>query len=99
MFFSPNIAARFLRLTIALLVASVPSLCRAQHDRVTIGPGLLTFPEIAQAVSTPTKRVECAPRVRHRAAFLYLKERPRAEAMKILAKGLDVVFQYYLYLC
>jgi hypothetical protein len=57
---------------------------------IRFGPGLMTLPEIAEKLSTAGQPVRCAPGLRHRAAFVYLKERPRAQAESILAAALDV---------
>lgn len=59
---------------------------------VRLGPGLMTFPEIAEQLFTPERPVRCAHALRQRAAFVYLKERPREQAEQLLARGLGIAF-------
>src|SRR5260221_1024317 len=59
---------------------------------VSIGPDLLTFPEIANKLSVGGHTVVCSPSLRQRAAFVYLKSRPWDRACSWLAQGLQCQF-------
>lgn len=61
--------------------------------RLTLGPGVLTFSEIAQKLSIEGRKVELEPGMQYRAAYVYLKNRTWDDATKQLAAGLEVQFR------
>jgi hypothetical protein len=63
---------------------------QVEEPKVRIGPGLLTFGQLADALSVPGRRVQCLRALRDRAAFVSLKERPWSEAVAIVSAALDV---------
>lgn len=75
-----------------LAAASFPIPCAAREELLTLGPGLLTYPEIAQALSRPESPITCSPRVRHRAALVYIKNRTREDILRLLSGALDIRF-------
>ncbi len=62
----------------------------AYEDLISVGRGPLTFPEIAQKLSTGVRTVDCASGLRDRAAFLCLKERSWDDVKTLLERGLDL---------
>ena len=52
-----------------LLVATV----RAPAQELSLGPEVMTFPEIAERLSIGGITVKCPPELRQQAAFVYLK--------------------------
>jgi hypothetical protein len=86
----------YLALTAALSSVGFHSLSRPvfpdQH-RITIKPQLLTMREIASRLTTPDRKVECAKGIAGRVAFVFLKNRPDAEAVQVLSEALDVALK------
>lgn len=62
-------------------------------SRLTLGPGVLTFPEIAQKLSVDGRKVELEAGLKYRAAYVYLKDRSWDDVTKLLAAGLEVQFR------
>lgn len=73
--------------------ASSPKPLLPSAPTLTLGPDFLTFPEIAQKLSTKEHRVTCAPALQHYAAFVYLKERSWDQICRLLASGMQVQFR------
>ncbi len=80
------------RSLIILTVAFALFIARAGAQKISLGPGILTFPEIAQKLSAQGKTVQCAPELTQRAAFVYLKNRSWADTESLLANGLQLRF-------
>lgn len=76
-----------------LFVLSSLGLSQAQEARVTLGPSVMTFPEIAQKMSVGGRSIECAGALQYRAAFVSLKDRPWSQARSLLEAGLEVQFR------
>lgn len=72
---------------------SLASTFALDTSRLTLGPGVLTFPEIAQKLSIDGRKVELEAGLQHRAAYIYLKERSWDDATKLLSAGLEVQFR------
>ena len=62
-------------------------------NAVSFSAGTYTFPEIAAKLSQGKVIVTCAKSIRNHAAVVSLKARTLPNAMKILAKGLDLQFR------
>src|SRR5690348_15356073 len=78
--------------TIALLALYLLPYQAQQPEKITLGPGPLTFPQIAKALSVGDRRVECPKAFATRAALVFLKERPWDEAVRLLEAGLAIRF-------
>ena len=65
---------------------------RADEPKITLGPGAMTFPEIAQQLSTDGRRVQCPVGLKDCAAWVFLKQRTWAQTRDLLGAGLDVEF-------
>lgn len=76
-----------------VLIASLTPVAFAAEPTLTLGPEVMTFPEIAQRLSTKERPVRCARSLENRAAFVYLKDRPWDTACDLLAAGLEVQFR------
>jgi hypothetical protein len=74
----------------AATLLMMPVRSRAQEPEVKLGPGLMTFGQLAEKLSIPGSKVECLRALRDRAAFVYLKKRPWSQAVSILSAGLDL---------
>jgi hypothetical protein len=61
--------------------------------KVTFGPDLFTFPEIAERLSVSGPPVRCSPELRQRAAFVSLRDRTPEETRRLLSRGLDLQFR------
>lgn len=59
-------------------------------DRLTIGPAVLTFPELARLLSSPSHPVTCTAGLQNAAAFIYLKDRSWQQTRDLLTSGLEV---------
>jgi len=64
----------------------------AQEPALTLGPQVMTYEELARALSTKQQRVVVAPRLKQGAVLVYLKNRPRDEAVRLLEYGLELKF-------
>lgn len=90
----PRLSAVSLSLALLLFLGGAASPARAQEsETVSLGPGLLTFEDIAAQLSTSKQPIRCRASIAHRAAFVYLKNRTRTEARELLATGLDLAFR------
>jgi hypothetical protein len=78
---------------IQLLLAGFVLTRNISETQVTIGPAVLTFPEIARELHRTGNSIECSPALKNRAAFVYLKNRSWKEARALLSKGLDLRFR------
>lgn len=76
-----------------LFVLGSLGLSQAQEARVTLGPSVMTFPEIAKKMSVGGRSIECAGALQYRAAFVSLKDRPWSQARSLLEAGLEVQFR------
>lgn len=66
---------------------------RAQEKPLTVGPAVLTFPQIAARLAAPGRAIECATALRQRAAFVRLHDRDWSTARRLLESALDVRFR------
>jgi hypothetical protein len=64
----------------------------APGARLTVGPGVLTFPEIADKLSVGGRVVRVSTDLEQKAGFVYLKGRTWAETQTFLKDGLAVAF-------
>lgn len=64
----------------------------ATAQNITLGPQVMTFPEIAQKLSIEGRIVECTEDLYQLAAFVSLKNRSWEDTIKLLSKGLQVKF-------
>jgi hypothetical protein len=65
----------------------------AANDTAGIGPAVMTYSEIAAALSRHGRRVLLAPSLAHRAAFVSLKPRGWETLRVVLSAGLQVSFK------
>lgn len=63
---------------------------RADESRITLGPGTMTFSEIAQRLSTDGRQIACVPRLQECAAWVYIKGRTWTQTRDLLKAGLDI---------
>ncbi|MCS7065561.1 MAG: hypothetical protein NZL85_04720, partial [Fimbriimonadales bacterium] len=63
-----------------------------QEPGLTLGPQVMTYEELADALSTSGRRVLVAPRLKQSAVLVYLKNRPWSEAIRLMEYGLDLKF-------
>lgn len=61
-----------------------------QSYNVTVGPAVLTLPQLAQHLSTPDRKVECPRIFQNRALFVRLNDRPWRQTVEVLDDALDV---------
>jgi hypothetical protein len=78
-------------LTICLLEAQQPE----SGSLLTLGPQVMTYGELADALSTPDRRVLVAPDLKQGAALVYLKNRSWQEVVRLLECGLELRFTAY----
>lgn len=62
----------------------------AASTPLTLGPDVLTFPEIAQKLSVGGHKVTCAPALEQYAAYVYVKNRAWDKASRLLQQGLQI---------
>jgi len=80
-------------LTICSLGAQQPE--GDSQSLLTLGPQVMTYGELANALSTPDRRVLVAPDLKHGAVLVYLKNRSWQEAIRLLEYGLELRFTAY----
>lgn len=66
---------------------------RPQLSAVTLGPAILTYPEIAAGLSLDGRRVVCSPALRQRAAVVSLHGKSWSSVQKALGDGLGIWFR------
>jgi len=64
----------------------------AQNKPITIGPTVISFPELARKLSVDGRTVVCASGLRESAAVISLKKRSWTETQELLGSGLDIRF-------
>jgi hypothetical protein len=62
------------------------------ESRLTLGPQVMTYEELAIALSTPERRVLVSPDLKQGAVLVYLKNRSWQEAVRLLEYGLELRF-------
>jgi len=77
-------------LAIGSLGAQMPK--ENSESRLTLGPQVMTYEELAIALSTPERRVLVAPDLKQGAVLVYLKNRSWQEAVQLLEYGLELRF-------
>lgn len=81
---------------IALLCAACWCISRpaaAEEPRLTLGPAIVTLPEIAAALSVGGRRVDAGADLKDAAAFIRIKDRVWSEVRDLLCGGLDLVLK------
>jgi hypothetical protein len=73
-----------------LAVVATPSF--GQNAPITLGPGVMSFPDLARKLSVDGSTVICASGLRECAAVVYLKKRSWSDTQELLSAGLDVRF-------
>lgn len=63
------------------------------EPKISLGPELLSYPEIAKRMSVGGKRVECVRNLQNSLAVVHLKPRPWSEVRQLLEEGLGVQFR------
>ncbi len=77
-------------LAIGSLGAQMPK--ENSESRFTLGPQVMTYEELAIALSTPDRRVLVSPDLKQGAVLVYLKNRSWQEAVQLLEYGLELRF-------
>ena len=75
-----------------LLLAMLLLTHRASAQNLSLGPQVMSFPEIAKKMSVQGKVVDCGADLKQRAAFVSLKNRSWEETAALLSRGLQVTF-------
>jgi hypothetical protein len=77
-------------LAIGALEAQQPE--ERSESLLTLGPQVMTYEELANALSTSHRRVLVAPDLKHGAVLIYLKSRSWQETRQLLEYGLELRF-------
>ncbi|MFQ3612025.1 MAG: hypothetical protein SNJ72_11090, partial [Fimbriimonadales bacterium] len=72
--------------------SSLPKIERAEDGTYTIPPQVMTYGELAQLLTTPTRQVEAHPNLRQKGILVALQNRSWDELRRLLEYGLEVQF-------
>lgn len=86
----------FLSLVIGLMLFFLrkPETPSLPSDRLTIAPTLMTYPELAQRLSTSTHQIQVDESLKQRGVLIALKNRSYEETRRLLEDALEIQFEY-----
>src|SRR5690242_404157 len=79
-----------LSITIAAFAIGFVSTAFSDEHPVSIGPAIVSFPELCQTLSCDGRKVTCPIAMRKRAAFVSLKSRTWTQVRAALSAAFDV---------